>query len=423
MHWKNEPLEKIKAWEQELADKHQEFVKAGLKLDLTRGKPAMEQLDLADELDGILKGNYLASDGTDTRNYGDLKGLPEARNLGAEWLGLAQEEVIVSGNSSLSLMYQVLHVGAHYGFGTTPWLQQSSPPEFLAIVPGYDRHFGICEKLGIKMVNIPMNADGPNMEMVEAQVRRPQVKGIWCVPKYSNPTGNIYSAEVVDRFARLGNQAAPDFRIMWDNAYAVHDHHPHATELTNLMELCRLQGTEDSVFMMGSSSKVTLAGAGISFLGGSKSNLDYFLQQMACWTIGPDKVNQLRHARLLPDLAATKKHMLRHSEITRPKFELVLDKLEESFSGLKMGTWIRPEGGYFVSFDSLPGHAKEIVRLAGEAGVKLTPAGSTFPYGVDPEDKNIRLSPTFPTLADLSAAMEVFVNCVQLATLRQHLNQ
>ena len=423
MHWKNEPLEKIKAWEQELADKHQEFVKAGLKLDLTRGKPAMEQLDLADELDGILKGNYLASDGTDTRNYGDLKGLPEARNLGAEWLGLAQEEVIVSGNSSLSLMYQVLHVGAHYGFGTTPWLQQSSPPEFLAIVPGYDRHFGICEKLGIKMVNIPMNEDGPNMEMVEAQVRRPQVKGIWCVPKYSNPTGNIYSLEVVDRFARLGNQAAPDFRIMWDNAYAVHDHHPHAPELTNLMELCRLQGTEDSVFMMGSTSKVTLAGAGISFLGGSKSNLDYFLEQMACWTIGPDKVNQLRHARLLPDLAATKKHMLRHAEITRPKFELVLDKLEESFSGLEMGTWIRPEGGYFVSFDSLPGHAKEIVRLAGEAGVKLTPAGSTFPYGVDPEDKNIRLSPTFPPLADLSAAMEVFVNCVQLATLRQHLNQ
>ncbi|MGB0139223.1 MAG: aminotransferase class I/II-fold pyridoxal phosphate-dependent enzyme [bacterium] len=423
MHWKNEPLEKIKAWEQELADKHQEFVKAGLKLDLTRGKPAMEQLDLADELDGILKGNYLASDGTDTRNYGGLKGLPEARNLGAEWLGLAQEEVIVSGNSSLSLMYQVLHVGAHYGFGATPWLKQSSPPEFLAVVPGYDRHFGICEKLGIKMVNIPMNEDGPDMEMVEAQVRRPQVKGIWCVPKYSNPTGNIYSAEVVDRFARLGNQAAPDFRIMWDNAYAVHDHHPHATELTNLMELCRLQGTEDSVFMMGSTSKVTLAGAGISFLGGSKSNLDYFLEQMACWTIGPDKVNQLRHARLLPDLAATKKHMLQHAEITRPKFELVLDKLKESFSGLEMGTWIRPEGGYFISFDSLPGHAKEIVRLAGEAGVKLTPAGSTFPYGVDPEDKNIRLSPTFPPLADLSAAMEVFVNCVQLATLRQHLNK
>ena len=423
MHWKNEPLEKIKAWEQELADKHQEFVKAGLKLDLTRGKPAMEQLDLADELDGILKGNYLASDGTDTRNYGGLKGLPEARNLGAEWLGLAQEEIIVSGNSSLSLMYQVLHVGAHYGFGATPWLKQSSPPEFLAVVPGYDRHFGICEKLGIKMVNIPMNEDGPDMEMVEAQVRRPQVKGIWCVPKYSNPTGNIYSAEVVDRFARLGNQAAPDFRIMWDNAYAVNDHHPHATELTNLMELCRLQGTEDSVFMMGSTSKVTLAGAGISFLGGSKSNLDYFLEQMACWTIGPDKVNQLRHARLLPDLAATKKHMLRHAEITRPKFELVLTKLAESFSGLEMGTWIRPEGGYFISFDSLPGHAKEIVRLAGEAGVKLTPAGSTFPYGVDPEDKNIRLSPTFPPLADLSAAMEVFVNCVQLATLRQHLNK
>ncbi len=423
MNWKNNPVEKIKDWESELADNHQNFIKAGLKLDLTRGKPAIEQLALADGLDGILQGNYLASDGTDTRNYGGLTGLPEARNLGAEWLGLPQEEVIVSGNSSLSLMYQVLHVGAHYGFGGTPGLQQSTPPEFLAIVPGYVRHFAICEKLGIKMVNIPMKADGPDMEMVETQVRRPQVKGLWCVPKYSNPTGNIYSAEVVDRIARLGNQAASDFRIMWDNAYAVHDHHEDAPELTNLMELCRLHGTQDSVFLIGSTSKVTLAGAGISFLGGSKANIAHFLEQMAYWTIGPDKVNQLRHARLLPDLAATKKHMQKHAEITRPKFELVLKKLEESFRDQEMGSWISPEGGYFVSFDSLPGHAKEIVRLAGEAGVKMTPAGSTFPYGIDPEDKNIRLSPTFPPIEDLSKAMDIFVNCVQLATIRRHLGE
>ena len=423
LNWKNSPVEKIKDWESELADNHQNFIKAGLKLDLTRGKPAIEQLALADGLDGILQGNYLASDGTDTRNYGGLTGLPEARNLGAEWLGLPQEEVIVSGNSSLSLMYQVLHVGAHYGFGATPWLQQSTPPEFLAIVPGYDRHFAICEKLGIKMVNIPMKADGPDMEIVETQVRRPQVKGLWCVPKYSNPTGNIYSAEVVDRIARLGNQAASDFRIMWDNAYAVHDHHEDAPELTNLMELCRLHGTQDSVFLIGSTSKVTLAGAGISFLGGSKANIAHFLEQMAYWTIGPDKVNQLRHARLLPDLAATKKHMQKHAEITRPKFELVLKKLEESFRDQEMGSWISPEGGYFVSFDSLPGHAKEIVRLAGEAGVKMTPAGSTFPYGIDPEDKNIRLSPTFPPIEDLSKAMDIFVNCVQLATIRRHLGE
>ena len=423
LNWKNSPVEKIKDWESELADNHQNFIKAGLKLDLTRGKPAIEQLALADGLDGILQGNYLASDGTDTRNYGGLTGLPEARNLGAEWLGLPQEEVIVSGNSSLSLMYQVLHVGAHYGFGASPWLQQSTPPEFLAIVPGYDRHFVICEKLGIKMVNIPMKADGPDMEMVETQVRRPQVKGLWCVPKYSNPTGNIYSAEVVDRIARLGNQAASDFRIMWDNAYAVHDHHEDAPELTNLMELCRLHGTQDSVFLIGSTSKVTLAGAGISFLGGSKANIAHFLEQMAYWTIGPDKVNQLRHARLLPDLAATKKHMQKHAEITRPKFELVLKKLEESFRDQEMGSWISPEGGYFVSFDSLPGHAKEIVRLAGEAGVKMTPAGSTFPYGIDPEDKNIRLSPTFPPIEDLSKAMDIFVNCVQLATIRKHLGE
>ena len=423
MNWKNNPVEKIKDWESELADYHQNFIKAGLKLDLTRGKPAIEQLALADGLDGILQGNYLASDGTDTRNYGGLTGLPEARNLGAEWLGLPQEEVIVSGNSSLSLMYQVLHVGAHYGFGGTPWLQQSTPPEFLAIVPGYDRHFAICEKLGIKMVNIPMKADGPDMEMVETQVRRPQVKGLWCVPKYSNPTGNIYSAEVVDRIARLGNQAASDFRIMWDNAYAVHDHHEDAPELTNLMGLCRLHGTQDSVFLIGSTSKVTLAGAGISFLGGSKANIAHFLEQMAYWTIGPDKVNQLRHARLLPDLAATKKHMQKHAEITRPKFELVLKKLEESFGDQEMGSWISPEGGYFVSFDSLPGHANEIVRLAGEAGVKMTPAGSTFPYGIDPEDKNIRLSPSFPPIEDLSKAMDIFVNCVQLATIRRHLGE
>ena len=423
MNWKNNPVEKIKDWESELADNHQNFIKAGLKLDLTRGKPAIEQLALADGLDGILQGNYLASDGTDTRNYGGLTGLPEARNLGAEWLGLPQEEVIVSGNSSLSLMYQVLHVGAHYGFGGTPWLQQSTPPEFLAIVPGYDRHFAICEKLGINMVNIPMKADGPDMEIVETQVRRPQVKGLWCVPKYSNPTGNIYSAEVVDRIARLGNQAASDFRIMWDNAYAVHDHHEDAPELTNLMELCRLHGTQDSVFLIGSTSKVTMAGAGISFLGGSKANIVHFLEQMAYWTIGPDKVNQLRHARLLPDLAATKKHMQKHAEITRPKFELVLKKLEESFGDQEMGSWISPEGGYFVSFDSLPGHAKEIVRLAGEAGVKMTPAGSTFPYGIDPEDKNIRLSPTFPPIEDLSKAMDIFVNCVQLATIRRHLGE
>ena len=284
----------------------------------------------------------MASDGTDTRNYGGLKGLPEARNLGAEWLGLAQEEVIVSGNSSLSLMYQVLHVGA-LRFRDYTMATAVLSPEFLAIVTGYDRHFGICEKLGIKMVNIPMNEDGPNMEMVEAQVRRPQVKGIWCVLNTRTPRVIFIVQRLSTDLLDWAIKRHQTF-IMWDNAYAVHDHHPHAPELTNLMELCRLQGTEDSVFMMGSSSKVTLAGAGISFLGGSKSNLDYFLEQMACWTIGPDKVNQLRHARLLPDLAATKKHMLRHAEITRPKFELVLDKLEESFSGLEMGTWIRPEG-------------------------------------------------------------------------------
>jgi DNA-binding transcriptional MocR family regulator len=423
LHWKNDPVEKLKDWVQELAEKHQQFIKADLKLDLTRGKPALEQLALADALDGILHSNYIASDGTDVRNYGGLKGLPEVRNLGAEWLSLPKEEVIVSGNSSLSLMYQVLHVGAHYGYGTTPWLEQSKPPEFLAIVPGYDRHFGICEKLGIKMINIPMKADGPDMEMIEIQVRRPQVKGIFCVPKYSNPTGNIYSAEVVGRIARLGNQAASDFRIMWDNAYAVHDHHPNVPELTNLMELCRLHDTQDSVFMFGSTSKVTFAGAGISFLGGSKANLEYFLEQMACWTIGPDKVNQLRHARLLPDLAATKKHMQQHAGVIRPKFELVFKKLEETFTGQEMGTWIHSQGGYFISFDSLPGLAKEIIRLSGEAGVKMTPAGSTFPYGVDPEDKNIRLSPTFPPIENLSMAMDVFVNCVQLATVKRHLSE
>lgn len=422
LNWKEYSVEKLQTWEQELNARYQQFCDAGLQLDLTRGKPSTAQVALSDSLDGLLQGDYRAADGTDTRNYGGLDGLPELRALGADWLGLHPEEVIASGNSSLTLMYQLLHVGAHYGFGGTPWLQQSEPPEYLAVVPGYDRHFSICETLGIRLINVPMQMDGPDMDRVEELVARPQVKGMWCVPKYSNPTGNVYSPEVVDRIAQLGRRAAPDFRIVWDNAYAVHDLYEEAPELTNVMDRCRVHGTEDSIFQVGSTSKVTLAGGGVSFLGGSVANLNHFRKWMSIWTIGPDKVNQLRHARFLPNMEAVRVHMQRHAEFIRPKFETVLQKLEGTLGGQEMGEWIRPAGGYFISFDTLPGLAKEVVQLAGNAGVKLTPAGATFPYGVDPEDRNIRLSPTFPSVADLTQAMEVFVTCVQLATIRQRLS-
>ena len=392
----------------------------GLDLDLTRGKPAGDQLGLSAALDGALEGAYRTDDGTDTRGYGGADGITEARRLGAEWLGLAPEEVLAGGNSSLTLMYLFL-LGAHR-FGLdgpgSAWADDPAGARFLCPVPGYDRHFTICEDLGIGMIPVPMTGEGPDMDRVESLVAGdPGVRGMWCVPRYSNPTGETYSAGTVRRIAALGRIAAPGFRVMWDNAYAVH-HLAGGAPLENVMARCRAAGTEDSVVQFASTSKVSFAGAGISFFGASRRNVDWFRSRLSVMTIGPDKVNQLRHMRLLPDMDAVHAHMVRHAELLRPKFDCVRRRLEEGLGNLGVGRWTDPAGGYFVSFWTRPGLAKETVRLAAGAGVRLTPAGAAFPYGEDPEDSHIRLAPSFPPVDEVDRAMEVFVTCVKLAAVR-----
>ena len=407
--------------EEELEQRYAELTTQGLDLNLTRGNPAGAQLELCAALDGTLDGAYRTEDGIDTRGYGGTDGIAEARRLGAAWLGLAPEEVLVGGNSSLTLMYLFL-LGAHR-FGLdgpgSAWADNAAGARFLCPVPGYDRHFSVCEDLGIDMIPVPMTGEGPDMDCVERLVGSdPGIRGMWCVPRFSNPTGETCSAETVRRIAALGRIASPGFRVMWDNAYAVHRLAGDAPTLENVMPHCRSVGTEDSVVQFGSTSKVTFAGSGISFFGGSRRNVDWFRQRLSVLTIGPDKVNQLRHMRLLPDMDAVRAHMDRHTELLRPKFDSVRRRLEEGLGNLGMGRWTDPSGGYFVSFWTLPGLAKETVRLAAGAGVRLTPAGAAFPYGDDPEDSHIRLAPSFPPLPEVDRAMEVFVVCVKLAAVR-----
>ena len=421
MNLENASQEELKSWEEKIAAKYQQFKDADLKLDLTRGKPGNAQLDLSDALEGLPKNKMILENGTDLRNYGGLDGIPAARKLGGEMLGLPESEVICGDHSSLSLMYlYMLHAYYHGSQGTeTAWAEESEV-KFLAIVPGYDRHFTICEELGIRLINVNMLADGPDMDKVEELLSNdPQIKGMWCVPKYSNPTGCVYSDKVVERIAALGKIAGPNFRVMWDNAYGVHDLQENPQELANVMDYCRKYGTEDNLILTASTSKITIAGGGISFLGASGKNLEHFRKRLAVMSIGPNKLNQQRHLLFLKNIEDVRLHMQKHAEILRPKFEMVQKHLESGLAGKAMGSWCKPEGGYFVSFDSNPGLAKEIIRLSAEAGVKLTPAGATFPYGQDPEDENIRLAPTFPSVEDLDQAMQVFVTCVQLASVRQ----
>ena len=404
-----------RARQSELQDIFNTYIDAELRLDLTRGKPAAEQLDLSNDLDGILEGFYLLQDGTDVRNYGGILGIPEARQLGAEFIGAKPEQVMVGGNSSLNLMYQyVEHMMAHW---------DSEPVKFLCPVPGYDRHFTICEHFDIEMITVPLNDDGPDMQQVKELVSQDAaIKGIWCVPKYSNPTGNTYSKEVVEQFAEIPKVAGDHFRVFWDNAYAVHDLVEHGDELPSLMTAAEKAGTTDSIVMLGSTSKVTFAGAGISFLATSTSQLAAFEKFLSSQMIGFDKVNQLRHVRFLKDSDGIKAHMAKHRDIIKPKFDLVLKKLEEHLAGKNMASWNSPRGGYFISLDTRPGLATTIISMAADAGVKLTPAGATFPYGKDPENTNIRLAPTFPGLAELESAVGVFVTCVELASLNAELD-
>jgi len=396
---------------------------AKLNLDLTRGKPNSAQLDLTDAIDGILKGNYKAADGTDTRNYGGLDGLPEAKALFSQMLGVTPAETLIGGNASLTLMYQTLAFAHQFGVrGAGSAWNQSGEIKFLCPVPGYDRHFAICEELGIKMIPVAMNDNGPDMDQVEALVKADKnIKGIWCVPRFSNPSGIVYSAQTVERIAKLGKIAGDNFRVMWDNAYAIHALHDSAPALTNIMELARANGTQDTILLFGSTSKITHAGAGVAFMGASEENLKHFKKHLGIATIGPDKINQLRHVKFFGDYAGLTSHMRKHAELLKPRFDAVIEHLNKGFANSDFGSWTVPEGGYFVSFDTRDGLAKTVVKMADEAGVKLTPAGATFPYGKDPVDRNIRIAPSFPSLTDINKAMEVFVVCVKLASVRQKL--
>ncbi len=405
----------------ELRAQHEQFCQQGLNLDLTRGKPSSEQLSLSDSLDGILKGNYISDSGVDTRNYGGLEGIIEARELGANILGLPTSQVLAQGNSSLTLMYQVASIALEHGLSgpESAWSQQGEAT-FICPVPGYDRHFTICEQLGIKMITVPMTDNGPDMDAVESLIESdPSIRGLWCVPKYSNPTGVTYNDETVRRIAALGQKAHPSFRVFWDNAYVVHDHTEEGDELLNIAEACQAAGTEHSVIQFASTSKVTHAGSGVAFVGASEQNLELYLAALGAQAIGPDKVNQLRHVRFFSEPNSLKEHMRKHAEILRPRFESVLKHLDAAFTGTDLGCWETPKGGYFVSFNTKPGLAKRVVELAKEAGVKLTPAGATFPHGKDPKDQNIRIAPSVPSIEQVDSAMKVFVNCVKLATAEQ----
>jgi aspartate/methionine/tyrosine aminotransferase len=421
----NSTLEnELAAQEAELSETYAAHQAAGLKLDLTRGKPSIAQLELASALDETIGGQFTLPDGTDVRGYGGLEGIPEARALGAELLEVPAEEVLAGGNSSLTFMYLYLMHAAFYGPAddARPWRDTSGGPVFLCPVPGYDRHFAICEDLGLEMLNVPMTGSGPDMDVVEGMIEDdPRIKGMWCVPRFSNPSGENYDDATVERIAAVLEKAAPDFRLMWDDAYAVHSLDGSPVPLRNLMDLCRGKSSEHKVVQFASTSKITFAGGGIAFLASSEKNLASFKKRLSVLTIGPDKVNQLRHVKFLRNLDGVRRHMRRHGEVLRPKFECVESRLQEGLGNRQMGSWTTPNGGYFVSFYTLPGLAKEVVRLAGDAGVKLTPAGAAYPYGEDPSDSHIRLAPSYPELEDVDKAMQVFVTCVALATVRQRL--
>lgn len=389
-----------------------------LKLDMSRGKPSKEQLDLSSEvLDTInSKSDYISS--VDVRNYGLPSGIPEAKKLMADMLDVQPDEVIVCGNSSLNIMFDLVSTAMIKGImGNTPWCRLDGV-KFLCPVPGYDRHFGVTQYFGIEMINVPMTENGPDMDMVEEYVNNDEsVKGIWCVPKYSNPQGITYSDETVRRMAAL-KPAAKDFRIFWDNAYCIHHIYEDVQDtLLPILAECKKNNNEDMVYILGSTSKVTFAGSGISAVAASKNNIDDIMKRITIQTIGYDKVNQLRHVRYFKDMDGMNRHMLKHAALVRPKFELVLDMLDKELGGLGIARWIKPNGGYFISFDSMDGCAKKIVALAKDAGVVLTGAGSAFPYKKDPNDSNIRIAPTFPSIEELETAVRLFIICVKLAAL------
>lgn len=407
----------------QLLEQYQAFQRKHLKLDMSRGKPGTDQLDLtAGMLDVINSGSDMKTiDGFDTRNYGVLDGIKEAKELFAELYGVSTDEIIVGGASSLNMMYDTITRAMLHGVmeGEKPWIQCGGI-KFLCPVPGYDRHFAICQNLGIEMINVDMTSDGPDMDAVEKLVSEdPSIKGIWCVPKYSNPQGITYSDETVRRFAAL-KPAAPDFRIFWDNAYCIHDlYEDDRDELLDLMTELKKNGKEDMALIFASTSKITFPGAGVAVMMASRKNLDYMRKDMTIQTIGPDKINQLRHVRYFGCAENIRKHMMRQASLIRPKFEVVLEKLDAELGGLGIASWQKPKGGYFIALDTMDGCAKKVVSLCKEAGVALTNAGATHPYGKDPHDATIRIAPTYPPIEELRQAIELFCICVRLASVEK----
>ena len=392
----------------------------GLKLNMTRGVPSDEQLSLCNEMLTCLSADdYTAQNGADCRNYGGIDGIPELKKIFADLLDITPDEVIVGGNASLALMFDNVAVNMSHGVRDgVPW-QRQGQVKFLCPSPGYDRHFTICKYFHIEMVPIAMGQDGPDMDAIEEAVSSDlMIKGIWCVPKFSNPTGIIYSDETVKRFARL-KPAAEDFRIYWDNAYAIHDLGDTQAHIPNIIRLCEEAGNPNMPLVFASFSKVSFAGAAVACMASSKSNCDHIRKRLTAQTIGPDKLNQLRHVRFFKDSAGVMAHMKKHAQILKPKFKLVSDTLQRELGGLGIAQWTEPAGGYFVSFDSLEGCAKRIVSLCTEAGVALTPAGATYPNGNDPYDKNIRIAPTCPPLSELGEALNVFCAAVKLASVEK----
>ncbi|MDY4840699.1 MAG: aminotransferase class I/II-fold pyridoxal phosphate-dependent enzyme [Lachnospiraceae bacterium] len=401
---------------------YKEWQKRGLSLNMARGKPSEEQLDFTMPMMDVLNSSsdLFSEDGTDCRNYGGMDGIPEAKRFMAGLMGVDPKNVLVYGNASLNIMYDTISRSMTHGvMGSTPWCKLDKV-KFLCPVPGYDRHFKVTEFFGIEMINIPMTESGPDMDLVEKYVSSDEaVKGIWCVPKYSNPQGISYSDETVKRFAAL-KPKAEDFRIFWDNAYVVHHlYEDDQDEILDIISECEKAGNPDMVYEFCSTSKISFAGGGVAALAASEANLDFIKKQFTVQTIGYDKINQLRHVRYFKDMDGVKKQMMKQAAVMRPKFEMVESVLENELGGLEIGSWVKPKGGYFICFEALEGCAKSIVAKAKEAGVTLTGAGAPFPYGKDPKDSVIRIAPSFPTMDDLKMAAEIFVVCVKLASVEK----
>lgn len=410
-------------WSEEFANLTNKAGANQLALNLSRGKPGIEQVDLSNGLDGILNNNFIAADGTDTRNYGGIRGLAEARALGSQLLNTPADEIIAGGNSSLNLMHLVLRTAMDMGlWGDQRKWNTAETAKILTPVPGYDRHFALSEHFGIESVPIPMLADGPDMAAAKALVAEDaSIKGIWCVPKYANPTGCTYSDTVVAAMAQLPAVAkADDFVILWDNAYAVHDLYEQGDSLASIRDAAIAARTEQHVVQFASTSKVTHAGAGVAFLTAHEAVLTALEQHLSFFTIGFDKVNQLRHVKFLN--GRLQEHMAAHAAIIRPKFELVLSCFANELDALEIATWTRPRGGYFISLDVMPGLAAKVVAMAKDLGLTLTPAGATFPGGNDPDDRNVRIAPTFGSMEQIQAALDILVLCIKLASAQQLLS-